>query len=272
MKTSLTKERQSFPDTIRQAMERQFMGSDENLERDGVSEKDDRNNRRHYGADDICTPTEKRFGEDYGIGKIIARAAGVGDGYASSPWILDEYERTMGITPTESWLLKRLIKHSWNFGDYVYISMRKIARDSMISSSTLNKVRKSLLNKGFLFIVKRGDGTDRRIRYDIRRVYFALHLSIVTDPDSKLPSLQGLDRSLQNRLPKDVLSLIIEDLPLDKRLTVGIVNQLLNQKGFTLDWWMMKLIDLPHPEILHKSQKQSPKFAIQFSQSIQNPL
>jgi hypothetical protein len=244
---------------------------DETLDSDNNTDLDRQNSSEDESEENLYFRSETRFGAEYGIGKVIVKA-GPGQGYASYPWALDEYERDMGITPTESWLLKRLIKHSWNFGKHVFISMRKITRDSMISSTTLNKVRKSLLNKGFLFIVNRGVGTDRRIRYDISRVYFALYFSIVTDPDSKLPFRQGFDRSPQNRLTKEVLSLITEDLQPDKRLTVGIVNQLLNQKGFTLDWWMMKLIDLPYPEILHESPKQYSKFAIQFSQSIQNPL
>jgi len=127
-------------------------------------------------------------------------------------------------------------KHAWDFGKPVYISLRKITRETIISSTTLNKTIKGLIYKGYIHVVNRGEGLDRRIRYDIAGIYFALALSIRSNPNSKFCKRVKNVRNLLDFLPEETQKLVINDLPHDERITIGMINNILNQKGFYVNW------------------------------------
>lgn len=191
-----------------------------------------------------ANPTEIRFGGPYSIGKTIARE-GPGEGYASYPWALDHYERELGLTPRETWLLKRMLKYAWDFGKPVYISLRKVTREAIISSATLNRDIKSLTNKGYIRVVNRGENLDRRIRYDIVGLYFALAYSIRSNPNSKTCKRFKITRNMLDRLTEEAQNLIIDEIPNDERITIGMINDILNRKGFYIDWCNCYLKILP---------------------------
>ena len=71
----------------------------------------------------------ERFSTRFTDGEIIAKE-GPGKGFASYPWVLDRYERALDLSPAESWLLHRMIKHAWVSGGLVFISMAKVCRES----------------------------------------------------------------------------------------------------------------------------------------------
>jgi hypothetical protein len=106
-------------------------------------------------------------------------------GFAMVPWILDRYERILGLGPAEVWLLKRLIKHAWEPGKLVYVSQRKICIQARVSRPTLAKLFRHLESGGYIRRVGHGAGMDRRVRYDVSPTYAALALVAAADPRSK---------------------------------------------------------------------------------------
>jgi hypothetical protein len=200
--------------------------------------------KEEYNFLDDATSTEIRFGAQYHVGKTITRE-GPSAGYASYPWALDHYERDLGLTPRETWLLKRMLKHAWYFGKPVYISLRKVTREAIISSATLNKDIKSLTNKGYIRVVNRGENLDRRIRYDIAGIYFALAYSIRSNPNSKYCKRSKIKRTLLDRLPEEALNLVKDEIPEGTRVTVGMINDIVNRKGFYINWCNRYLKKLP---------------------------
>jgi hypothetical protein len=132
----------------------------------------------------------ERFSTEFSDGKIIANE-GPGKGFASYPWVLDKYERALGLEPSEAWLLHRMIKHHWEAGGLVFISMSKVCREAQISRPTLMKLVKSLLQKGYIDEVGRKPDGDNRAIYDISGIFLALNVSIICDSKSEWSRVHG---------------------------------------------------------------------------------
>ena len=125
----------------------------------------------------------ERFSTQFSDGEIIANE-GPGKGFASYPWVLDDYERALDLSIAESWLLKRLIKHYWKSDSLVYLNKSKICRSSKISRPKLESLFKSLMQKGYIDEVGRRPPGDNRAEYDISGVFLALTFAIKCDPGS----------------------------------------------------------------------------------------
>lgn len=124
------------------------------------------------------------------IGQAILHE-GPGGGFASYPWILDKYERALGLTVGETWLLKRMLAHAWTFAGCAFISLRKAARQSKPSYTSVYRWCKSLRDKGLIVPTEHKDKGDRRVSYDVRMTYAALALCIACDPVSKFSRANG---------------------------------------------------------------------------------
>lgn len=133
-----------------------------------------------------------KFGEDERLyfGETI-EAEGPGKGVSMFPWILDRYERMLRLRPGETWLLKRMLKHSWKFKGLVYISMRKVSREALVTRPTLTEWIKTLVKRNYITLSSQGEGMDRRRRYDVSGIYAALALCIAADPGSKWSQRRG---------------------------------------------------------------------------------
>jgi len=223
-----------------------FSGCDDStVDTEKDNDEDESKDTSNYLDD--ASLTEQRFGAAYGIGKTITRE-GPGDGYASYPWALDCHERDLGLSPNESWLLKKMIKHVWVFEEPSFISMRKLTRESIISSATISKIIKSLKNKGFIRVMNRGVRRDRRIRYDIAGFYFALAYSIRSNPNIKYCKEIKKKLNILDSLGVEALNLVKDEIPENTRITIGTINDILNRKGFYIDWrnrYLKKLPDGP---------------------------
>lgn len=141
-----------------------------------------------------------RFGGTWGwylkdsklpIGEII-EAEGPGQGFALMPWALDKYERALRLRPAESWLMRRLLKHAWEFGAPVFISLRRTAIEADVSRSALQGYMTRLIRLGYVRVVSVGVGLDRRKRYDVSGLYAALALCIAADPTSEWAKAFGV--------------------------------------------------------------------------------
>lgn len=162
------------------------------------------------------------------MGVFIA-AEGPGKGFASYPWALDRYERALGITPEETWLLHRMMKHYWKAGGEVNISMRKVCDDALLSRATLDKIIKSLLKKGYITVIGRGKTIiDRRVRYDISGVFNALMMAISCDPASKYCKVNpcGMVGNWFHNAPADWMNFS----------TPAMLNHWCNARGQRFNW------------------------------------
>ena len=123
-------------------------------------------------------------GKELSIGEVI-EGEGPGKGVAISPWPPDDYERVLRLRPAEAWLVKRLLRHCWEHGKEVFVSLHKIERRSLVSRVSLQTYMRRLRELGYVRVVSEGGGKDRRKRYDLSGIYAALALCIVCDPGSK---------------------------------------------------------------------------------------
>ncbi len=179
-------------------------------------------------------------------GKDILEA-GKGGGFVALPYMLDDYEKALGLEPLEMWLLKRLLRNYWNADD-IFPSFRKIARQAKISVPTLRKIRRQLEAKGFIQMTGRKGTTkgapDNRLTIDMRPLFFALWICILCDPQSKLAKRQRhaqIREELTETLGNDVDLYswyvgkhVVKDLPLP--LDVKIAKAAADKAGITLDW------------------------------------
>jgi hypothetical protein len=169
----------------------------------------------------------ERFSSKYVSGEIIS-SEGPGKGFASYPWVLDKYERALGLKPAEAWLLHRMIKHCWKGGGQVFISMSKVCREATISRPTLMGLVKSLQHKGYIDEIGRKPYGDNRAIYDISGIFFALTSAITCDPKSKWSQKHGnLCIANFDRNPKEELYSFSEPREL---------NDYYNQRGMRFNW------------------------------------
>ena len=170
----------------------------------------------------------QRYDFLYGNHEIIA-GEGPGEGFASYPWALDKYERSLGLCIQETWILKRLLKYSWTSEGIVYPSIRNMERESGISRPTIYKYINSLISKGYLDYAGQIDSIrDRRVRYNISGLINALGLAIMLNPKS--------DYALQ-RGAEDITKYF--DIPIDfltKINTPGEINEYYNKQGLRFNW------------------------------------
>jgi hypothetical protein len=110
------------------------------------------------------------------IGQVIMTT-----GFSMTPWALDDYERA-------PYLLRKMLRHPWRYGQLVYVSLKAIARRCEISEKTLGKSMKRLERLGYVRLVSSCDPhnpMDRRRRYDVSGIFTALALCIMADRRSK---------------------------------------------------------------------------------------
>lgn len=142
----------------------------------------------------------ERFGGDTGwdlgagvrlnIGDALTMA-GPGKGAAIVPWALGRYGRAMRLRPGEMWLLKYMLEHAWEFGQAVYLSMRKTELTIVVDRSTLWRYLRQLERLNYIVCTSGGEGRDRRKRYDVRNAYAALAICIAYDESSRWATNAG---------------------------------------------------------------------------------
>lgn len=168
----------------------------------------------------------ERFASSYDNGEIIA-GEGPGKGFASYPWALDEYERALGLKPLETWLMKRMLRHSWEKGTLVFVSFRKVCRDADISRETLAKAANSLKAKGYLSDVGRLPYS-HKVKFDVTGIYEALLTAIKCNPKSKWAKTSGVTTIFDQ----------FEDSPDEWRKyhTPAEINRWYAARGERFDW------------------------------------
>jgi biotin operon repressor len=123
------------------------------------------------------------------VGEVIA-SAGPGKGFAMVPWTLDTYERALRLKPAETWLLKRMLQHAWEADTPVYLSQKKIAREAIVSRTSVRRTMNRLEELGYITRLEGRDGDPRRY-YSVRGLYDALALCIAADPTSTWAKQNG---------------------------------------------------------------------------------
>ncbi len=144
----------------------------------------------------------KRFGGEWSwnlsgerrlnIGDAIT-GVGPGEGFAMVPWALDRYEGTLRLKPVDSWLLRRMLAHAWEFGSTVYLSIRKMSLETDVARSVLSKHARRLEELGLIRRLPPDETPkgDYRIHYDVSAAYVALAIAIACDPTSEWAKQNG---------------------------------------------------------------------------------
>lgn len=69
--------------------------------------------------------------------------------------------KELGITHTEAWFIGAILQFKWTAG-LPYPSLNKLAKTSGISSTTIHKLKKSLVKKGLLKVIPRYRTIDKK--------------------------------------------------------------------------------------------------------------
>lgn len=105
-------------------------------------------------------------------------------GFKTIPWALDKYENILGLTPTESWLLRRLLGYYFSAKNETYPKLANIARASTVTRGYLSKVLKHLRDKGY--VETKTDTPGRQpgqpLKYKFNGLFRALAICILADP------------------------------------------------------------------------------------------
>jgi hypothetical protein len=100
-------------------------------------------------------------------------------------------KKLCGFRPGETWLLKRLLAHAWEYGSEAYLSLRRLTFEANISRKTLQTYVTNLERLGYVRFLSDGNGSDKRWRYDVTGAYGALALCIAADPTSAWAAEHG---------------------------------------------------------------------------------
>ena len=117
-----------------------------------------------------------------------------GKGTATTPWVLDDYERVLRLDPIDTWLLKRMLKHAWTIDAQVFISQRQIERQARVTRRTVETHLNKLERLGYIRLASICDPNnplDRRKRYYVSGIFAALSLCVMADPRSDWAEANG---------------------------------------------------------------------------------
>jgi len=119
------------------------------------------------------------FGFDARYGRLM-RKSGIG----TLPFAILFYQRELGITPPEIWLIVYVLAHRWT-SDIPYPAIREIERRSGVSKKTVFKYKASLEEKGYLEVVHRTrpDGGNTSIGWDFSPLFEKVDELIMRDID-----------------------------------------------------------------------------------------
>jgi len=123
------------------------------------------------------------------MGETIA-GEGPGKGWAALPWCMDKYERVMALRPQDTWLLKRLLKHAWNYDGEVFISQRLVSIEARVARNTVHAILDRLTRLGYIERLSDREGDDRN-HYSVKGFYAALAQCVGMDPASKWSQTNG---------------------------------------------------------------------------------
>ncbi len=163
--------------------------------------------------------------------------------YASTPWPLDKYEKALGLKPNERWLLDKFLKHVWYLGGYAFPNLSRIAENSNISRSSLNKYLKSLKAKGYIHkIGKLPRLLQSPYMYSVIGLYNALTFAIINNPKGNIEKLSEKDRGIVLRNNDKFL----QKLPEEVRgfNTPQEINKFMNNNGKLFDWETIEIFPL----------------------------
>ncbi len=177
------------------------------------------------------TVFRNRYESKLGSGAII-EIEGPGNGFASYPWILNKYERKLGLKPEISWALILLLKYLWKSNGLVFPSKNKITRESNISKNTLIKYFRVLENDlGYIQEVKEFEhSSDKRKRYNLTGILNALTICIKSDENSRWSGLYG----------SESISSLLKLTEIDFQ-QVREVNEYFHREGSHFDWCTLEL-------------------------------
>ena len=186
----------------------------------------------------------KRFSTQWTDGQIIVDE-GEGYGATSYPWALNDYEAALGLSPSETWLLIKMIGHVWELDGRSYFSMAGIVKTAIISRTTLDNIIVKLKRKGYIHCEGPRGKFDKRNIYDISGVYFALTCAIQCNPDSYY--------STKNGGPCSMAELLRESPKVFANYTTPAqVNEYYHARGKYFNWCTAKVEELDTEGKAHK--------------------
>lgn len=140
------------------------------------------------------------FRFDARYGRLI-RKAGIG----TVPFALFYYQAELELTPQEVWLVAYVLSHRWT-SELPFPAVREIARRGGITTKTIEKYKKAMVEKGYLQVVRRtrADGGNTSIGWDFSPLFERIDQLITRDIEhwmrrnpqfleEELPALAGED-------------------------------------------------------------------------------
>lgn len=167
--------------------------------------------------------------------------SGWGGGYTAIPHALDVYERCLGLSVKETWLLKRLCRHLPS----VFPSFAGIAKESGVSNAELGRIKKGLIAKGFIVDKGAVATAEGRMSHelDIMPLFTAVFICILCDSKSKIvkdESMADVRALFSCSLTGSEAESYVNREGLLKNttlpLTIEQARGLAEQRGVTLNW------------------------------------
>lgn len=117
------------------------------------------------------------FRFDARYGRLI-RKAGIG----TVPFALFYYQAELELTPQEVWLVAYVLSHRWT-SELPFPAVREIARRGGVTTKTIEKYKKALVEKGYLQVVRRtrADGGNTSIGWDFSPLFERIDQFITRD-------------------------------------------------------------------------------------------
>lgn len=125
------------------------------------------------------------------IGEAV-QGEGPGSGAVIYPWALDRYQRVLRLRPGTVEVLRRLLKHVWEWDGQAFPSQRLMELECMLSRKAISGHLARLKELGYIRQVDGWQrGADSRVHFDVRGIYAALALCIACDPTSEWSKKYG---------------------------------------------------------------------------------
>lgn len=241
----------------------------------GRMDEQEINRRVADGIEKLSNEKHKKFERHFGVFGRYILGVGVGGGFTAIPHAIDIYERALGLSIEETWLLKRLCRYLPN----VHPTMKKIyEKEANIGKTKLSKIKRRLIEKGFVQDLGRVSKDNSAHDLNIMPFFDAVFLCSLCDPCSKIVIDAELEKVridfteywLEDKEEADWRKENADFSRVDLPLSIEVAMKFAEMRHIRLDWQTIREMQNENAQELLEEKRVDKERMLRFKDAIKN--
>ena len=243
----------------------------------GRMDEQEINRRVADGIEIQSNEKRKKFEKHFGtFGKYILEC-GVGGGFTAIPHAIDMYERALGLSIEETWLMKRLCRYLPN----IHPTMKRIyEKEANIGKTKLSNIKRRLIEKGFIRDLGRVSKDNSAHKLDIMPFFDAVFLCLLCDPSSKIVVDAELEKVridftedwLEDREEAEWRKENADFFRIDLPLSIEAARKFAEMRHIQLDWQTIRELQNEKAQELLEEKRVDKERMLRFKDAIKNGI